>query len=114
MTDYDRLQQEPDTRDSLAAMASRVSMRTVSQDSSEDTAATQPLPPSFIPTATGRIRPVTGAFPPVQADAATSSREARSVQSSSNISLRRTEPIVIESSAASVPSRVSSDPRPVA
>lgn len=114
MTEYDRLQQEPDTRDSLAAMASRVSMRTVSQDSSEDTAATQPLPPSFIPTATGRIRPVTGAFPPAQADAATSSREARSVQSSSNISLRRTEPIVIESSAASVPRRVSSDPRPVA
>ena len=94
MTDYDRLQQEPDTRDSLAAMASRVSMRTVSQDCSED--------------------PVTGAFPPVQADAATSSREARSVQSSSNISLRRTEPIVIDPSAASVPRRVSSDPRPVA
>ena len=45
MTEYDRLQQEPDTRDSLAAMASRVSMRTVSQDSSEDTAAPQPHHP---------------------------------------------------------------------
>ena len=48
MTEYDRLQQEPDTRDSLAAMASRVSMRTVSQDSSEDTAASRFHPVSFL------------------------------------------------------------------
>ncbi|ETY72297.1 hypothetical protein BMOU_0314 [Bifidobacterium moukalabense DSM 27321] len=110
MPEYDFQQREPDTCDSLAAMASRVSERTVSQDFSEDDTATQPLPPSFIPTATGRIRPVTGAFPPVQADAAASSREARSVQSSSSISMRRTEPVVTDSSVAAAPRRASSDP----
>lgn len=34
----------------------------------ENTATTQVLPPSFIPSATGRIRPVPGAFPAVQSD----------------------------------------------
>ena len=33
-------------------------------ESSENDDSTQILPPSFIPTATGRIRPVAGVFPP--------------------------------------------------
>ena len=38
---------------------------------------TQVLPPSFIPTATGRIRPVTGAFPAVQSASQTEQAQRR-------------------------------------
>ncbi len=47
------IQRELDTRDSLASMARY-------HASSPSAITTQVLPPSFIPTATGRIRPVTG------------------------------------------------------
>ena len=47
------MQRELDTRDSLASMAHY-------HVSSPGAVTTQVLPPSFIPTATGRIRPVTG------------------------------------------------------
>lgn len=55
------IQRELDTRDSLASMARY-------HASSPSAITTQVLPPSFIPTATGRIRPVTGAFPAIQSD----------------------------------------------
>jgi len=49
-----------------------------------DTATTQVLPPSFIPTATGRIRPMTGAFPAIQSTSQQmQSQRGRSVKSSS-------------------------------
>ena len=38
---------------------------------------TQVLPPSFIPTATGRIRPVTGAFPAIQSASQTEQAQRR-------------------------------------
>ena len=47
------MQRELDTRDSLASMAHY-------HVSSPGAVTAQVLPPSFIPTATGRIRPVTG------------------------------------------------------
>lgn len=50
------MQRELDTRDSLASMAHY-------HVSSPGAVTTQVLPPSFIPTATGRIRPVTGTIP---------------------------------------------------
>ena len=61
------IQRELDTRDSLASMARY-------HASSPSAITTQVLPPSFIPTATGRIRPVTGAFPAIQSDVQESSR----------------------------------------
>lgn len=52
---------------------------------------TQVLPPSFIPTATGRIRPVTGAFPAVQSASQTEqAQRRRSIRSLAAGSLRRT------------------------
>lgn len=48
---------------------------------------TQVLPPSFIPTATGRIRPVTGAFPAIQSE---QTQRRRSIRSLAAGSLRRT------------------------
>lgn len=52
---------------------------------------TQVLPPSFIPTATGRIRPVTGAFPSVQSASQTEqAQRRRSIRSLAAGSLRRT------------------------
>ena len=56
------MQRELDTRDSLASMARY-------HVSSPGAVTTQVLPPSFIPTATGRIRPVTGTIPAIQSDA---------------------------------------------
>mgnify|MGYP003204255233 CR=1 FL=1 len=55
------IRRELDTRDSLASMARY-------HASSPSAITTQVLPPSFIPTATGRVRPVTGAFPAIQSD----------------------------------------------
>lgn len=55
------IQRELDTRDSLASMAHYLA-------SSPSAITAQVLPPSFIPTATGRVRPVTGAFPAIQSD----------------------------------------------
>ena len=55
------IRRELDTRDSLASMAHY-------HASSPSAITTQVLPPSFIPTATGRVRPVTGAFPAIQSD----------------------------------------------
>lgn len=52
---------------------------------------TQVLPPSFIPTATGRIRPVTGAFPAIQSASQTEqAQRRRSIRSLAAGSLRRT------------------------
>lgn len=52
---------------------------------------TQVLPPSFIPTATGRIRPVTGAFPAVQSASQTEqAQRRRSIRSLAAGALRRT------------------------
>ena len=52
---------------------------------------TQVLPPSFIPTATGRIRPVSGAFPAVQSASQTEqAQRRRSIRSLAAGSLRRT------------------------
>lgn len=59
-------------------------------ESSENDDSTQILPPSFIPTATGRIRPVAGAFPAIQST--TQEKHAqlrRSIRSLSAGSLRR-------------------------
>lgn len=56
------MQRELDTRDSLASMAHY-------HVSSPGAVTTQVLPPSFIPTATGRIRPVTGTIPAIPSDA---------------------------------------------
>lgn len=55
------IRRELDTRDSLTSMARY-------HASSPSAITTQVLPPSFIPTATGRVRPVTGAFPAIQSD----------------------------------------------
>ena len=60
--------------------------------SSENDDSTQILPPSFIPTATGRIRPVAGAFPAIQST--TQEKHAqlrRSIRSLSAGSLRRND-----------------------
>lgn len=52
---------------------------------------TQVLPPSFIPTATGRIRPVTGVFPAIQSASQTEqAQRRRSIRSLAAGSLRRT------------------------
>lgn len=96
---------ELDTRDSLAAMARRKSARNSAdaehqpqhdaaqsqeQQHASDATTTQVLPPSFIPTATGRIRPVTGAFPAIQSVSQTEqAHRRRSIQSLAAGSLRR-------------------------
>ena len=61
------IRRELDTHDSLISMARY-------HASSPSAITTQVLPPSFIPTATGRVRPVTGAFPAIQSDEQESSR----------------------------------------
>ena len=64
-------------------------MLTDTPASVNDTATTQVLPPSFIPTATGRIRPVTGAFPTIHSTSQQmQSQRGRSVKSSSAGALR--------------------------
>lgn len=82
------IQRELDTRDSLASMARY-------HASSPSAITTQVLPPSFIPTATGRIRPVTGAFPAIQSDEQEKQsqlgRSARSIRSLAAGSLRRSQ-----------------------
>ena len=58
--------------------------------SSENDDSTQILPPSFIPTATGRIRPVAGAFPAIQSTSQEKHAQLRrSIRSLSAGSLRR-------------------------
>lgn len=82
------IQRELDTRDSLASMARY-------HASSPSAITTQVLPPSFIPTATGRIRPVTGAFPTIQSDEQEKQsqlgRSARSIRSLAAGSLRKSQ-----------------------
>lgn len=82
------MQRELDTRDSLASMARY-------HVSSPGAVTTQVLPPSFIPTATGRIRPVTGAIPAIQSDAqekqAQIGRSVRSIRSLAAGSLRKSQ-----------------------
>lgn len=57
---------------------------------SENDDSTQILPPSFIPTATGRIRPVAGAFPAIQSTSQEKHAQLRrSIRSLSAGSLRR-------------------------
>ena len=68
------MQRELDTRDSLASMARY-------HVSSPGAVTTQVLPPSFIPTATGRIRPVTGKI----------GRSIRSIRSLAAGSLRKSQ-----------------------
>lgn len=68
------IRRELDTRDSLASMAHY-------HVSSPSAITTQVLPPSFIPTATGRVRPVTGAFPAIQDEQEKQSQLGRSVRS---------------------------------
>ena len=59
-------------------------------ESSENDDSTQILPPSFIPTATGRIRPVAGAFPAIQSTSQEKHAQLRrSIRSLSAGSLRR-------------------------
>ena len=59
-------------------------------ESSDNDDSTQILPPSFIPTATGRIRPVAGAFPAIQSTTQEKhARLRRSIRSLSAGSLRR-------------------------
>lgn len=82
------IQRELDTRDSLASMARY-------HASSPSAITTQVLPPSFIPTATGRVRPVTGAFPAIQSDEQEKQsqldRSVRSVRSLAAGSLRKSQ-----------------------
>lgn len=82
------MQRELDTRDSLASMAHY-------HVSSPSAVTTQVLPPSFIPTATGRIRPVTGTIPAIQSDAqekqAQIGRSVRSIRSLAAGSLRKSQ-----------------------
>lgn len=82
------MQRELDTRDSLASMAHY-------HVSSPGAVTTQVLPPSFIPTATGRIRPVTGTIPAIQSDAqekqAQIGRSVRSIRSLAAGSLRKSQ-----------------------
>ena len=82
------IQRELDTRDSLASMARY-------HASSPSAITTQVLPPSFIPTATGRIRPVTGAFPAIQSDVQEKQsqlgRSVRSIRSLAAGSLRKSQ-----------------------
>ena len=63
--------------------------------SSPGAVTTQVLPPSFIPTATGRIRPVTGTIPAIQSDAqekqAQIGRSVRSIRSLAAGSLRKSQ-----------------------
>ena len=75
------MQRELDTRDSLASMAHY-------HVSSPGAVTTQVLPPSFIPTATGRIRPVTGTIPAKQAQIG---RSVRSIRSLAAGSLRKSQ-----------------------
>lgn len=109
---------ELDTRDSLAAMARRKTARD-SVDSgrqqageeapqseerrqyASDATTTQVLPPSFIPTATGRIRPVTGAFPAIQSASQTEqAQRRRSIQSLAAGSLHRNASVADDGSNA--------------
>jgi len=79
------IRRELDTRDSLASMAHY-------HVSSPSAITTQVLPPSFIPTATGRVRPVTGAFPAIQSDEQSQlGRSVRSVRSLAAGSLRKSQ-----------------------
>lgn len=82
------IRRELDTRDSLASMARY-------HASSPSAITAQVLPPSFIPTATGRVRPVTGAFPTIQSDEQEKQshlgRSARSVRSLAAGSLRKSQ-----------------------
>lgn len=82
------IRRELDTRDSLASMAHY-------HASSPSAITAQVLPPSFIPTATGRVRPVTGAFPAIQSDEQEKQsqlgRSVRSVRSLAAGSLRKTQ-----------------------
>lgn len=82
------IQRELDTRDSLASMARY-------HASSPSAITAQVLPPSFIPTATGRVRPVTGAFPAIQSDEQEKQsqlgRSVRSVRSLAAGSLRKSQ-----------------------
>lgn len=82
------MQRELDTRDSLASMAHY-------HVSSPGAVTTQVLPPSFIPTATGRIRPVTGTIPAIPSDAqekqAQIGRSVRSIRSLAAGSLRKSQ-----------------------
>ncbi len=82
------IRRELDTRDSLASMAHY-------HASSPSAITAQVLPPSFIPTATGRVRPVTGAFPAIQSDEQEKQsqlgRSVRSIRSLAAGSLRKSQ-----------------------
>lgn len=82
------IRRELDTRDSLASMARY-------HASSPSAITAQVLPPSFIPTATGRVRPVTGAFPAIQSDEQEKQsqlgRSVRSIHSLAAGSLRKSQ-----------------------
>ena len=82
------IQRELDTHDSLISMARY-------HASSPSAITTQVLPPSFIPTATGRVRPVTGAFPAIQSDEQEKQsqlgRSVRSIRSLAAGSLRKSQ-----------------------
>lgn len=82
------IRRELDTRDSLTSMARY-------HASSPSAITTQVLPPSFIPTATGRVRPVTGAFPAIQSDEQEKQsqlgRSVRSIRSLAAGSLRKSQ-----------------------
>lgn len=82
------IRRELDTRDSLTSMARY-------HASSPSAITTQVLPPSFIPAATGRVRPVAGAFPAIQSDEQEKqsqlSRSVRSIRSLAAESLRKSQ-----------------------
>ena len=69
---------------------SKFSKPSEDSESSENDDSTQILPQSFIPTATGRIRPVAGAFPAIQSTSQEKHAQLRrSIRSLSAGSLRR-------------------------